>query len=344
MIAKNDAEALFKEDVAQEIFKHVAENSVVLSLGRRLANMTAGQRRLPIMSALPMAYWVDGVPGDPADKSPSGQNTLGFKQTTTAEWKNKYIHAEEIAVIVPIPVSVAEDSSYDIFGEIKPYIGEAFGAVIDAAVLHGTNAPSNFPTDIVAAAKAAGNSLELADIGDLYDDIMGYDDSTSTPGLISHVELDGYMPTGFVAGVSMRGRLRGLRDSSSGLPIFRPAVEGMAPGTAPYTIDGVPTYFPMNGGFDESEALMIAGDWSKLVYAFRTDLTYKILDQAVIQDPDTGDIIYNLAQQDMVALRCYMRWGWQVPNPVNRANEVEATRYPFAVLEPGTGSGSSSPS
>lgn len=337
IITKNDAEALVPEDVSKEIFKSTVENSVVLSLGRKLANMSAGQRRIPVMSALPMAYWVDGTPGDPAD-SPSGSNTLGFKQTTSAEWKNKYIYAEEIAVIAPIAIATLEDAAYDIWGEIKPYIGEAFGAVIDAAVLHGTNAPSSYPTDIIAAAIAAGNYLSLGDIGDLYDDIMGYDATNDTPGLISHVELDGYLPNGFVSGVTMRGRLRGLRDSKSGLPLFRPAIEGMTAGTAPYTIDGTPTYFPMNGGFDEDEALMIAGDWSKLVYAFRTDLTYKVLTEAVIQDPDTGNIIYNLAQQDMVALRCYMRWGWQVPNPINRISAVEATRYPFSVLLPSTGS------
>jgi hypothetical protein len=39
-------------------------------------------------------------------------------------------------------------------------------------------------------------------------------------------------------------------------------------------------------------------------------------------------------QQDMVALRATLRIGWQVPNPINRLNEVEATRYPFAALIP----------
>jgi len=334
MITRAEAEALIPEDASQEIFKATVENSVVLRLGRRLANLSAGQRRLPVLSALPLAYWVDGVPGE---VSPSGDNALGVKKTTSAEWSNKYIYAEEIAVIVPIAISTLEDAAYDIWGEIKPYIGEAFGRVIDATVLHGVDAPANFPDDIILAANKAGNVLELGDIGDLYDDIMGYDQATATPGLISHVELDGYVPNGFVAGVSMRGMLRGLRDVTSGQPLFRPAMTGMSPSSGPYTIDGLPTYFPMNGAYDDTESLMICGDWTKLVYAFRTDLTYKLLDQAVIQDPTTGSIIYNLAQQDMVALRAYMRWGWQVPNPINRMNETEATRYPFSVLKPTTG-------
>jgi hypothetical protein len=27
-----------------------------------------------------------------------------------------------------------------------------------------------------------------------------------------------------------------------------------------------------------------------------------------------------------------MRLGWQLPNPINRVNQNDATRYPFAVL------------
>jgi len=45
-----------------------------------------------------------------------------------------------------------------------------------------------------------------------------------------------------------------------------------------------------------------------------------------------GNIIYNLAQQDMVALRAVMRLGFALPNPINRMNPTAATRYPFAVL------------
>jgi hypothetical protein len=78
---------------------------------------------------------------------------------------------------------------------------------------------------------------------------------------------------------------------------------------------------------------MFAGDWRQLVWCMRTDLTARLLDQAVIQD-GSGDIILNLAQMDMVAMRFVMRLAWQVPNPINRINENDTTRFPFSVLLP----------
>lgn len=67
----------------------------------------------------------------------------------------------------------------------------------------------------------------------------------------------------------------------------------------------------------------------------RQDVTVKILDQGVIQDINTKEIMYNLAQQDMVALRVVFRMGWALPNPATRLNE-DRTGCAFAYLEPGT--------
>ena len=67
----------------------------------------------------------------------------------------------------------------------------------------------------------------------------------------------------------------------------------------------------------------------------RQDISYKVLTEAVIQDPSDGSILYNLAQEDMVALRVTMRLGWEIPNPVNAENETN-TRFPFANLKPKT--------
>lgn len=314
LINRTGAEALMPEEYSREIIQGAIENSAVLSLGTKLPNMSRQQRRLPVLSSLPTAYFLN------AGQSPSDIN---FKQVTNMAWANKYIDAEEIAVIVPIPENVLDDSDYDIWGEVKPRLLEAIGVTIDGAVFYGTNAPNVWPSDLVTAATAASNVLTLGTNGDLYDDIMG------EGGLLSMVEADGYMVNGHVGAMTMRAKLRGLR-TTDGVPIF---TRSMQEGNR-YELDGEPISFPRNGAVDATKSLLIAGDWKQLVYAIRKDITTKLLTEAVIQDPADGSIVYNLAQQDMVALRVVMRLGWQVPNPINRMQQTEKDRYPFAVLTP----------
>ena len=308
LISRTDAAALIPEEVSREIIQAVPESSAVMRLARRLPNMSRKQRRMPVLSGLVTAYFV------------TGDN--GLKQTSEAAWENKYINAEELAVIVPIPEAVLDDVDYDVWAEIRPNIVEAFGKAFDQAVLLGTNAPDDWPDDLVTGATSASHTITLGTGADLYDDIM------SEGGVISKVEEDGFGVTGHVAALTMRAKLRGLRDDN-GVPIFNRTVQA----ASMYELDGAPVEFPRNGSMDAATALMFTGDWTQLVYAMRQDITYKVLTEAVIQD-GSGTIVYNLAQQDMVALRAVMRLGWQLPNPINRVNTSSSTRYPFSVLVP----------
>lgn len=306
IIDRSGAEALIPEQLSNEIIQGAVEQSAVLSMGRKLQNMTSKQFRMPVLDMLPTAYFVNG--------------DNGMKKTTKAQWDKKFITAEEIAVIVPIPEAVLDDADYDIWGEIKPRIVEAFGKVIDGAVLFGTNKPSTWRAGIVQTATSAGAVVTAS--GDLYEDIMG------ETGVIAKVEESGFFVNGHMADISMRAKLRGLKDTN-GQPIFK---SDMQSGTN-YTLDGSAMTFPRNGAFDKSQALMISGDFSQLVYSIRQDITFKLLDQAVIQDPSTGEIAYNLAQNDMVALRAVMRLGWEIPNPINALKSSKTQRCPFAVFK-----------
>lgn len=307
-IARTDAEALIPEEAMRSIIQSVPQASAVMRRARRLPNMSRKTFRMPVLSGLVTAGFVNG--------------DTGLKSTANAEWRDVFIYAEEIAAIVPIPEAVLADADYDIWSEVQPQIIEEFGRVFDAAVLRGTNAPSSWPDDLLTAATAASHAITLGTGADLYEDIMG------ESGVLSKVEEDGYMPNGHIGALSMRAKLRGLRDSN-GNPIFNRVVQS----ATMYELDGAPIDFPANGAMDASDALLFSGDWSQLVYSVRQDITYKVLDQAVIQD-GSGNIVFNLAQQDMVALRCVMRIGWALPNPTNRVNTNDATRYPFAVLLP----------
>lgn len=308
MIDRTGAETLISEEVANEIIQGVAEQSTVLRMGRKLPNMSKKKYRMPVLDMLPVAYWVAG--------------DSGFKQTSKMAWKNKYITAEELAVIIPIPEAVVDDADYDIWGEVRPRAVEALGKKIDGAVIFGVEKPDTWRDGLVDGATDAGNVVTLGASDDLYDKIMAED------GVIAKVEESGFFPSGHMADITMRAKLRGLKDAT-GQPLFRTGMQG----TTSYSLDGSPIDFPRNGAFDKTKALMITGDFSQLVYSIRQDVTYKLLTEATIVDPSTKEVIYALAQQDMVALRIVMRLGWEVPNPINSLKSTEAERFPFAILK-----------
>lgn len=306
IISRTNMAGLIPTEYSNEFIGMVAtQGSNVMRLSRRLVNMPRYQTVMPVLSALPVAYFVSG--------------DTGLKQPTEVNWRDVTVTAEEIACFIPIPEAVLDDASIDIWGEVRPHVVEAFGLVIDNAMLWDINKPSTWPTAIATGALAAGHNVSIAASTDLYEAILGDDK------LFSLIEQDGFMVTGSLANLSMKGKLRDTR-TTDGFPIFN--TDPSAAGS--YTLDGAPVYFPTNGSASATN-LMVSGMWNQLAYSLRQDMTWKVFDQAVIQD-GAGNIVYNLAQQDMVALRVVMRLGFALPNPINRVNPTDATRYPFGYL------------
>ena len=308
IISRSDAEALIQEQVVAAILQDTPKTSIFMQLARKLPNMTSRQTRMKVLDMLPMAYWVNG--------------DTGMKQTTAQAWDNVYLTAEELAVIVPIPEAVLDDAEIDIMAEVQPRILEAIGQRVDSAIIFGDNKPASWRMDILNTARQAGNNVPVGADPDYYDLLLGEN------GVISRVEASGRMVNAALGAMGMRAKLRGLR-GQDGHPIFKTDMQG----ATPYALDGAPMYFPQNGAFDTTKAQLIVGDFSQAVYAIRQDITVKILDQGVIQDPNTKEIIYNLAQQDMIALRVVFRIGWALPNPATRMDS-DRTACAFAYLEP----------
>ena len=98
IIDRTGAESLIPVQEASEIIQGTIAQSAVLSRGRKLANMTSKQYKMPVLDMLPIAYFVNGDNGQ--------------KKTAKQAWDKKFITAEEIAVIVPIPEAVLDDSEY----------------------------------------------------------------------------------------------------------------------------------------------------------------------------------------------------------------------------------------
>lgn len=305
--SRTDAGALIPEEVSRAMLGKATEQSAALAMFRRVP-VGRAQVRFPVLSALPTAYFVTG--------------DTGQKQTTEVNWTNKFLNIEEIATIMPVPDNVIADIDANVWDEAMPLLTEAVGRALDAAVFFGTNAPASYPTNVLAAAAAAGNSFTEASTaaqGGFYGDL----DST-----IALVEADGYDVSGFVAATSAKAKMRSARNADGD------RLDGQRASGDLASLDGLPIAYPMRGLFPTGAGTgvrLFAGDWSQFVIGVRQDITLKVSNEAVIQD-NTGAIVYNSFQQDLTFLRLTFRVGWQVANRINNDQPTEANRYPVAAL------------
>lgn len=316
-LSRTDIAPLIPEDVLDTFLADLEDTSVALSTFRRVP-VAQSQTRFPILSALPIGYWVTG--------------DTGLKQTTEMAWSNKYLNVEELAVIAPIPERVLDDlmdaglnGGIDIWAEIQPTVVAEFARVIDQAVFFGTNAPATFPTNILAACQAVLPTPNTHTEGAAISAGGIQDDLDQTIGLI---EPQGFDFDTVIANRSLRGKLRRARNT------LGDRLEGLNPDLTEYL--GQPIKYPMRGlwptatGGVSPEAFV--GQFNdQFVIGIRRDMQMKLLDQAVIQD-NTGVIQYNLAQQDMVAMRFTMRLGWQVANTIRFDQTDPTKRYPVAAM------------
>lgn len=301
-LTHNDVKALEEVQVINEIFEGTVRESKALSLFKRLPNMSSKQTKLRVLDSLPIAYFVNE------------ETKNGRKSTTKMAWENKFITAAEIAVIVPIKENDLADSDVDLWAQIRPRISEAFARKIDNAMLMGVGKPADWRKGLVPSIIDAGK--EVTETGNLYKDI---------DAVMAEVEESGYDVNGLVGGVGLKSKFRLMTDTT-GQPLNTTEIGSLS------------RTFVNNGTWDKAKSVLVAGDFNQAVYSIRQDLTFKLLTEGVIQDPETDEIMYNLAQEDMVALRCVMRLGWEIPNPVN-AEDESSTRFPFASLKPASRSG-----
>jgi HK97 family phage major capsid protein len=312
LIARADVAGLIPTEYSNQIIQSLPQASVALATFRR-ATMARGVSEMPVLSVLPVAYWV-------------GATDTGLKQTGEQNWENVTLTARELAVIIPIPQAVLDDATVDLWAEIKPRLAEAFGAKIDAACLFGTDAPVAWPDSIVEQAVAAGNEFTVGATGNV--DLAVGDIAHDINETWALVEEDGFDVNIQWARRRMRSRLRGLRDDN-GQPVFQNGLER----GAPPSVFGEDLLYVSNGAWDDSYAL-VAGDRNAAIIGMRQDIDYRIFTEGVITDAE-GLVQLNLMQQDAVAMRATMRVGYAVANPANRIQGdggANATGFPFAVL------------
>jgi hypothetical protein len=311
-IDRNDAAALIPQEQAREIIQLLPQSSVALRLARRAPVMSAHQRQVPVLSVLPMAYFVNG--------------DGGLKQTTKTGWEGLMLTAEEIAVIVPIHESVLNDSAYPLWQEIRPQVAAAIGLTLDRAVFFGNNRPASWPPSVDQGARATtpANSMIVTRGGNTPDK-GGVSGDLSD--LYSAVERKGYEVSGLLLNPIWRGFIRQARNLQGDQ--LAELLDGDVYGFEPT--------FGLRGGWSAGANVTegFAGDFSQMIIAIREDLNWLISRESVISDDD-GKVILNLFQQDSVALRVVFRVAMQIAQPVTPEVGTKASRYPFAVIQ-GTG-------
>lgn len=310
LIDRAAALALINTQNSTEVFQAAAQESAAMRTFRTVP-MSSRVARMPVISALPSAGFL------------ASDNTA--KPTTAVSWTDKQLIAEEIAVIVPIPENVFDDSAFDVWAEVRPRIGEAIGKGIDQAVFFGTGKPTSWPADLLTGATTAGNVVSRTAVG-ARTAAAGNDLAAALNDTISLVEADGFDPDTVWSNRVLRGSLRGLRDGN-GMPIYNPSLRDANVDT----VYGIDLVWVRNGAWTAAGgtqaaptgAVAIVGDSSAAILGIRQDVTYKFLTEATVGG-------FNLAEQDMIALRAKARIAYQVADPLTA--EGGSGAFPFAAL------------
>lgn len=298
MITDADIQALITPEVKNEVIEDIVRESAVLKHFTRLQDMTTSQREIKIVDTLPVTYWVEG-------------NT-GFKQTTDLSWENKRIIAQELAVIVPVSINSIRDSAINVWSTVRRLVVENMHKKIDEAIIMGKDKPPMFRASLVDTIINAGAAIDTT-----------ADFVSDTDKAMAKVEASGFIPNAIMGSVGLRSDLRRVVDST-GQPI------------SASWLDGLEKIYVDNSAWDPTRAKYIIGDFKKCVYAIRQDIEFEIFTQGVVSDPSNGQVVYNLMQQDMIAARCTMRLGWEVPNPVNILEPNPLVRFPLAMVNAST--------
>ena len=208
--------------------------------------------------------------------------------TSKASWIFPEMVAKKIAVIIPVTREKLNDTTIDVFNELKPQIAEAFYTTIDKACLFGTNSP--FDKNVYKSATDAENTVTI--------DTQSLDlDISDLMGAIEDKNLD---PNGFAGHYGLKRKLRNLRDANGN----QLAVLGMKENS----LYDLPLSFVRNGSFDTTKAELIAADWSKSIVGIRQGIEFEILKEATLQSVTMGDgKPLSLAENDMIAIKATMR-------------------------------------
>lgn len=322
-MAITNKNVVLPKDYTQEIIQALRGRSKALELGRRLPDMRTNELEINVLSSLAKAGWVKNA------QSPANAEgaEINRKPVSQIAWDGVTLKAETLACIVTISeetLADTEDFGVEVVPTISAQVVDAFYQALDATAFFGVDSPWEHFTGIVAGATAAEATVS-------WDGTPGVSFYQAVSDAMAKVEESGFIPNAIVGAPSLRSA---FRNSITSLGVLT-AEQG--------EVGALPKHYDYTGGFIGSTAFAIVGDFNYLVYAFREDMSMKLLTEATIKD---GDTEYNLAQQDMIGFRFKMRLGMALPNPVSRVASADGSNndlvsngkgYPFAIITKSAG-------
>ncbi len=268
---KDELSGFIPEEISSDIIKDVARGSSIIRLSKA-EEMKTDEKKVPVMTSGAGAYWVG-----------EGERI----KTSGATWIYPKLQAKKLAVIIPVTKEKLNDTTINVFSELKESIAEAFYKTIDSACIFGTNSP--FETSLFGKISTAGN--KITSTGKIDIDVSD---------LMSKVEENGFDVNGFTATIGVKGTLRKLRDDN-GAALF---IEG----TNQKELYSQPIEFVRNGAWDKDAAIIIGGEWKYSLFGLKQGIEFEILKEATLQNTlDTDGKPISLAEQDMVAIKATMR-------------------------------------
>jgi Phage capsid family len=252
--------------------------------------MPSGLMSIPVVSFLPAAGFVNPRYG-------------GRKPATKIEWTAQNVQAEELACVLAIPNAFVDDAGYPIWDQVRPIVATAMAEALDAAVLFGAGAPAGFPVGGIAGLAGAAQ--------------VGADAPAAIDAAAAVLEAGGVQPDGIVASPVIGTALRQAWAAVNALPSEAPS----------QVLYGWPVRTTIDWDATKGDALI--GDWDYLLVGLREDITFDLSEDAILQD-NTGAIIANAFQEDLTAMRCYMRVGIAIGQPLSPQTEAAIVPFEFA--------------
>lgn len=267
--------------ISDDIIGMTVRGSSILRLSK-VEVMESDNKRFSVMSKGVGGFWTDEA---------------ARIKTSTAEWTFPELNAKKIAVIIPVTKEKLEDTTINVFSELRQYIAEAFYKAIDSACLFGVDSP--FTDSIYSVANTSGQKIEIGTNEKLDLDISD---------VMAAVEKAGFDVDGFVAGLDFKNQLRKLRDAD-GNQLYVDGIDRK-------TLYSLPIEFNRADSWDNSKALAIAGEWQYSVVGIRDQITYEISSDATLHTVTMADgKALSLFENDMVALKATMRLGFLPVQP-----------------------------